>query len=82
MHEVAWADTAIDGLAELCLHYADHWAEINSAVDIIEYRLRRSPMEHSRLISEGLWRIDITPIAICFTISPSDLTIESIGWIG
>ncbi len=35
MHEVAWADTAIDGLAELCLHYAEHWAEINSAVDII-----------------------------------------------
>jgi hypothetical protein len=82
MFQIAWMDAAFDGLANLCLLHQDRWDDINSAVDIIEYRLQRNPLTHSGEVSEGLRRIDLRPVAVCFSISGTTVTIESIGWIG
>jgi hypothetical protein len=82
MYDIEWKDAAIDGLAQLSLSYPSRWADINSAVNLIEYRLRRFPMAYSNEVSEDLWRIDVDPIAICFTMSDQSITIESVGWIG
>ena len=81
MHEIAWTDSGFEGLAELCLLHPIRWADINSAVDLIEYRLQRKPFAYSHEVSEGLRRIDVRPIAVCFSISGTSITIESIGWI-
>jgi hypothetical protein len=51
-------------------------------VDIIEYRLQRFPMASGREISEGLWRIDVAPIGLSFTVDGQNITVESIGWLG
>jgi hypothetical protein len=82
MYQIAWDDAAIDGLAMLSLLYQSRWADINSAVDLIEYRLHRFPMAYGREVSEDLWRIDADPISITFTISGQDVIVESIGWVG
>ena len=71
MYQIGWDDAAIDGLATLSLLHQGRWADINGAVDIIEYRLQRTPMAYSREVSEG----------ITFTMSGNDITIESIGWM-
>ena len=39
-------------------------------------------MTFGREVSEGLWRIDVEPVSVTFTIAGNDITIESIGWIG
>ena len=82
MNQIGWTDAGLDGLAEICMLHQDLWADINRAVDVIEYRLQRNPLAHSEEISEGLRRIDIWPVAVCFSISGMNGTIESIGWIG
>jgi hypothetical protein len=82
MYQIGWSDNAIDGLAVLALLHQNRWADINSAVDLIEYRLQRYPMAYGREVSEGLWRIDVEPIGISFTLSGQHITIESIGWMG
>ncbi len=81
MYQIEWSDDSIDGLAMLALHYQSRWTEINSAVDLVEYYLQRQPMAYGRVVSEGLWRMDVEPIGITFTIDDQDITIESIGWI-
>jgi hypothetical protein len=82
MYRISWSDNAIDGLADLALIHQAHWADINSAVELIEYRLQRFPMVYGSEISEGLWRIAVEPISITFTMVGRDITVESIGWTG
>ncbi len=82
MYEIGWEEDAIDGLATLSLLHPGRWAEINAAVDLIEFRLERFPMTFANEVSEGLWRINVPPVGISFTIAGKDITIESIGWIG
>jgi hypothetical protein len=59
MFQIAWMDASIDGLADLSLLHQDRWADINSAVDLVEYRLQRNPLAHSGEVSESLRRIDV-----------------------
>ena len=82
MNSIEWSDDAIDGLAMLSLLHSNRWADINSAIDLIEYHLEHHPMAFANEVSEGLWRIDIEPVGISFSIAGKDITIESIGWIG
>ncbi len=82
MYQIGWDAAAIDGRAMLSLLYQGRWTEINSAVDLIEHRLQRYPMPFGREVSEELWRIDVEPISITFTISGQDIFVESIGWLG
>ena len=82
MYQIGWSDNGLDGLAELAVLHQGRWADINSAVNLTEYRLQRYPMAYGREVSEGLWRIDVEPISLTFTIDGQDITIESIGWIG
>jgi hypothetical protein len=44
MYQIGWDEAAVDGLAMVSVLHSDRWADINSAVDFIEYRLRRYPM--------------------------------------
>ncbi len=82
MYQIGWSDNGLDGLAELALLHQGQWGDINSAINLIEYRLQRSPMTFGREVSEGLWRIDLEPVSVTFTIADQDISIESIGWIG
>jgi hypothetical protein len=82
MYAIGWDEDAIDGLATLSLLHPGRWAEINGAIDLIEFRLQRFPMAFANEVSEGLWRIDVQPVGMSFTIAGKDITIESIGWIG
>jgi hypothetical protein len=82
MFQVEWEAPALDGLADMCVLHVDRWADINGAVDIIEYRLQRDPVKHSRHIAEGLRRIDSSPLAIYFAISGTTITVDSVHWIG
>lgn len=43
MQPIGWSDNALDGLAELAILHQARWAEINSAVDLIEHRLQHRP---------------------------------------
>jgi hypothetical protein len=81
MYQIGWDEDSIDGLALLSLLHPERWADINSAVDLIEFRLQRFPMTFASEVSEGLWRIDVEPIGISFTVAGKHITIESIGWI-
>jgi hypothetical protein len=64
------------------LQYIDRWADINGAVDLVEYRLQRKPLQFSQHLAEGLRRIDVAPLAVYFTISGTTITIESVRWTG
>lgn len=81
MYQISWTDMAFDGLADLSLVHQDRWSEINSAVDLIEYRLSRKPVEYSHEVSEGLRRIDVRPVAVCFSLDQMSIVIESVGWV-
>lgn len=82
MRSVGWDEAAVDGLATLLLLQPGQWANINSAVDLIEYRLRHHAMVFGREVSEGLWRIDVEPLSVTFVFVGNDITVESIGLIG
>ena len=82
MHEIEWPEAATDSLAEISLVYRKRWREIDTAVDLIEARLRRDPLAHSIDIAEGLRRIDSPPVALYFSIDGSTILIESVHWIG
>lgn len=82
MYQGDWEASALDRLADLCLQHQTRWADINGAVDIIEYRLQRDPVAHSRHVAEELRRIDLPPVTVYFTMSGTVITIESLGWIG
>jgi hypothetical protein len=82
MFQVEWESSALDGPADLCVVHRDRWAEINGAVDIIEYRLQHAPLTNGRHVAEGLHRIDSSPLALYFTMTGSAITIESVRWIG
>ena len=82
MYQIAWSDNGLDGLAELAVLYQNRWADINSAVNLIEFRLQRFPMTFGREVSEGLWRIDVEPVSVTFTMADKEIFVESIGWVG
>jgi hypothetical protein len=82
MFQVEWEEPALDDLADLCLLHTDRWADINGAADISEYRLQRDPLKHSHHVAEGLRRIDLSPLAIYFTMNGTTITVESLRWIG
>jgi hypothetical protein len=78
MFHVDWDDPALDMLADLCLRYQHRWADINGAVDSIEFRLQRDPLSLSRHIAEELRRIDSSPLAVYFSVAGTRITIESV----
>ena len=82
MFRLDWEDAAFDGLADFCILHKDRWGDINGAVDVIEYRLQRNPLAHSREVAEGLRRIDLPPLALFFSVTGREITIVSVGWIG
>ena len=82
MWQVYWQAPALDDLADVCVLHPDRWADVNGAADLIEYRLQRDPLAHSRHVAEGLRRIDLSPLAVYFTTSGTTITIESVRWIG
>ena len=82
MHQVDWEPSALDMLALICLQKPNRWPEINSAADIIEFRLQRDPISHSRHVAEELRRIDVSPLAAYFAVTGSQVTIGSLRWIG
>ena len=81
MHNIGWSDNGLDGLAELAVLHQGRWSDINSAIDLIEYRLRHHPLVFGREVSERLWRIDVEPISVTFVFAGNDITVESIGLI-
>jgi hypothetical protein len=64
------------------VQHPTRWADINGAVDLIDYRLQRDPLTHGHHVAEGLRRIDSSPLAAYFTMSGPKVTIESLRWIG
>jgi hypothetical protein len=80
MYQVQWDASALDGLADLCVRHPDRWADINGAVDIIEYLLQRDPLSRSWHIAEELRRIDSPPLSVYFTMTGASITIESVRW--
>jgi hypothetical protein len=81
MFQVEWEAPALDGLADFCVVHPDKWADINGAVDLIEYRLQRDPLKFGHHIAEGLRRIIFRPLTVFFTINGSTVTIESVRWV-
>ncbi len=81
MHQLEWEGAALESLAAVCVAHKDRWADINGAVDIIEYAIQQDPLGRSHHVAEGLRRSDLPPIAVYFAVSGSTVTIEAVRWI-
>jgi hypothetical protein len=80
MYQVEWEAAALEDLASVCLQHPSRWADINGAVDIIDYLLQRDPISRSRHIADELRRIDSLPLSAYFAIIGTIVTIASVRW--
>ncbi len=79
MHQIGWQSSGLEALADLCVQHPDRWADINGAVDIIEYNLQRDPIKHSHHVAEGLRRTHSAPLVAYFTIHGTRIMMEAVG---
>jgi hypothetical protein len=75
---VVWWDDALDELAQLWIDATDR-AAINDAALSVDVELSRTPDSKGREVSEGLWRIDLSPIRAYYQLSEDDRLVTIIG---
>jgi hypothetical protein len=73
-----WLHDARDELADLWLNAADRKAVTQAAYDA-ERELAQSPTARAQFIAEGLWRLDVPPIRIYFSLREADHIVEVVS---
>ncbi len=72
---VGWRGEALQELAEIWLESDDRDAVVAATRDV-DAELAQRPLEKSKEISEGLYRIDVLPLRVYFTVSIDDCKVE------
>ncbi len=77
---ILWRQEAEEHLAEVWLRSAAR-PQVVAAVGEMESLLRRWPVGAAEHLSEGLWRLDVSPILVYFSVDPdqSQIIIEGIA---
>jgi hypothetical protein len=76
---VDWDDDALQLLAAVWMQAADK-QDVSDAIDAAEALLARDPLANGRTLSEGLYRIDVPPVIINYTVDTGAHHVE-IVWI-
>lgn len=82
MHDVEWQPSATDELAAVCVDHPGRWAQIAIAENEITYKLQRDPFKYGKYLSEGLWRMIVSPIIVFFEVDGDRVKVDSVGWVG
>jgi hypothetical protein len=79
-YSVDWTDDARDGLATIWLQSTDRQA-VTAASATIDRLLAQDPLGNSVPVSEGLYAIEVSPLAALFEIDDTTLsvTVVSVG---
>jgi hypothetical protein len=76
---VEWDPPAEDELTRLWLRAPDRNA-VTAAQAQIDQLLARDPLSNGRHISEGLFRIDVPPLTVNYTIDQTNRRVE-VTWV-
>jgi mRNA-degrading endonuclease RelE of RelBE toxin-antitoxin system len=76
---VEWEPAAEDELARIWLGSGDPLA-VTIAQAYADQLLARDPIKYGRHLSEGLYRIDVVPLVLTYTIDSANRLVE-VTWI-
>jgi hypothetical protein len=74
-YTVAYLDGALEKLASIWENATDR-SVIAQAADTADNILASSPLRHAVPLSEGLWRLDVDPLRIYFTLQEEDRLVQ------
>lgn len=78
-YRVEWEPAAEDELARIWLRSSDPQAVTLAQAQADQLRAR-DPIAHGRHLSEGLYRLDMPPLVLTFTINAADRLVE-VTWV-
>ena len=75
-YTVVFVASADAELIDLWLRYPPLHSQITAAVHQLENQLARSPLSVGAEVSEGLYRLDVSPLRVLYTVSDDDRLVE------
>jgi hypothetical protein len=75
---VDWNEDAQNGLAAAYLNAANRPAVTQAQADI-DRLLAANPLGHGRLLSEGLYRLDVPPLFVVYTVDQAARFVQVTG---
>jgi hypothetical protein len=78
-YTVRYAQDALDQLTEIWIEAGPEREAVTSAAHRIETLLATNPAGHGASEHEGLWKLDVPPLRVLFTIEETDKTVSVVG---